>query len=73
MKISNGERVHYNKAIVVPMPEDVVEKVHQLTKQRQNLKERLEFCNRKRQIVYNDANDNRNTNSNITGVSETNL
>ena len=26
MKISNGERAHRNKATVVPMPEDVVEK-----------------------------------------------
>ena len=32
MKISNGERVHRNRYIMIPMPEDIVHKVHRLAK-----------------------------------------
>ena len=48
MKISNGERVLQNKVGVMPIPEDVVEKIHQLAKQQKFLKEGLGFCNRRR-------------------------
>ena len=34
MKISNGERVHRNRYTMIPMPEDVVDKVHRLANRR---------------------------------------
>ena len=67
MKINNGERVHRNRYTVIPMPEEVVDKVHRLAKRQKFLKEGIEFRDRKNELI-DDADDENNLNRNITGV-----
>ena len=70
MKINNGERVHRNRYTVIPMPEDVVDKVHRLAKRQKFLKEGIEFQDRKNELI-DDVDDEDNLNRNITGVEGT--
>ena len=72
MKINNGERVHRNRYTVIPMPEDVVDKVHRLAKRQKFLKEGLEFRDRRNEVIDgDDTDDDTNINRNITGVEVT--
>ena len=73
MKINNGERVHRNRYTTIPMPEDVVDKVHRLAKRQKFLKEGIEFRDRRNELIDNvddDTNINRNT-TGVEGTSET--